>query len=108
MGFITKDRDQINFLGYSLSDFVPPNAKCRYVVKLISALDLSCLYQRHSSQGNDAFKPSIMLAVWFLAYSEQVSSTRKLEELCKRDLHFIFTAANLQPDHTSFSRTSLW
>jgi transposase len=104
MGFISKDRNQIDCLGYSLSDFVPPHAKCRYVVKLISELDLSSLYQRYSSQGNDAFEPSIMLAVWFLAYSELVTSTRKLEELCKRDLHFIYTSANLKPDHTSFSR----
>jgi len=104
MGFISNDRNQIDFLGYSLSDFVPANSKCRYVVKLISELDLSSLYQRYSDQGNDAFEPAMMLAVWFLAYSELVTSTRKIEDLCKRDLHFIYTSANLKPDHTSFSR----
>ena len=30
MGFISTDRKQINLLGYSLDDFVPSNAECRF------------------------------------------------------------------------------
>ncbi|RKY88010.1 IS1182 family transposase, partial [candidate division KSB1 bacterium] len=104
MGFISADRKQIDLLGYSLDDFVPSNAKCRFVVDIVSRLDLTELYNRYSSQGADAFDPSIMLATWFFAYSEGVTSTRKLEKLCKRDLHFIYVSANLRPDHSSFSR----
>jgi len=104
MGFITKDRKQLNLIGYCLDDFVEQKAKCRFVVQLVSELNLQALYDQYSDQGNDAFDPEIMLATWFFAYSEGVTSTRKLEGRCKRDLHFIYISANLQPDHSSLSR----
>jgi len=104
MGFICNDRNQIELIGYSISDFVPKDNKSRFVVEIISRLDLSGLYSRYSNQGNDAYDPAAMLATWFLAYSEGVSSTRKLEKLCHYDLRFIYVSANLQPDHSSLSR----
>jgi transposase len=104
MNFLSKDRNQNNLIGYCLDDFVPKDAKCRLIVSLVKTLNLKRLYSRYSSQGNPAFEPSTMLATWFLAYCERETRTRKLEELCKRDLHFIYISSNLQPDHTSLSR----
>jgi transposase len=65
MGFISNNRNQMSMLGYSLDDFVPQDSKCRFVINLVSELDLSRLYNRYSDQGNDAFEPSTMLATWF-------------------------------------------
>jgi len=104
MGFITASREQLTLFGYSLDDFVDESAKCRFIVKTVGKLDLHDLYADYSSQGGDAFDPSILLATWFLAYSEGQTSTRKLEEQCCRDMHYIYTSANLKPDHTSLSR----
>jgi len=104
MNFLSKDRNQTQIIGYCLDDFVPRDAKCRLVVTLVNELNLKNLYNRYSSQGNPAFDPSAMLATWFLCYCEGETRTRKLEELCKRDLHFIYISSNLQPDHTSLSR----
>jgi transposase len=104
MNFLSKDRNQTNIIGYALDDFVPKDAKCRLVVSLVNELNLKELYNRYSNQGNPAFEPSIMLATWFLSYCEGETSTRKLEQLCQRDLHFIYISSNLQPDHTSLSR----
>lgn len=104
MGFISTDRNQTDLFGYRLNDFVPKDAKCRFVVDIVSKLDLTELYQRYSSQGNDAFDPGMMLSTWFYAYSNTVTTTRKLEERCQRDLHYMFVSGNLKPDHTSLSR----
>ena len=104
MNFLSKDRNQTNIIGYSLDEFVPKDAKCRLVVSLVNELNLKELYNRYSNQGNPAFEPSSMLSTWFLSYCEGETRTRKLEDLCKRDLHFIYISANLQPDHTSLSR----
>jgi transposase len=104
MNFLSKDRNQTQIIGYSLDDFVPKDAKCRLVVSLVNELNLKNLYNRYSNQGNPAFDPSAMLATWFLCYCEGETRTRKLEQLCKRDLHFIYISSNLQPDHTSLSR----
>jgi len=104
MGFISADRGQNDIIGYSIDDFVPENAKCRFIVKIISNLDLKELYDHYSSQGADAYDPAIMLVTWFYGYTESVTSTRKLENLCRKDTHFIYVSANLRPDHCSFSR----
>jgi transposase len=104
MGFITASREQLTLFGYSLDDFVYESAKCRFIVKTVGKLDLHELYADYSTQGGDAFDPAILLATWFLAYSEGQISTRKLEEQCRRDMHYIYTSANLKPDHTSLSR----
>jgi len=104
MGFITANRGQLSLLGYSIDDFVEEAAKCRFVAELVNELDLKDLYSDYSSQGGDAFDPAIMLATWFFAYSEGISSTRRLEQLCRRDMHYIYISGNLHPDHTSLSR----
>jgi len=104
MGFINNDRNQMNLLGYSLTDFVPKNAKCRFVIDLVKQLDLSELYARYSNQGSDAYEPSAMLATWFYGYTERVFTTRKLEERCQRDIYFMYVSSNLRPDHSSLSR----
>ena len=104
MGFLSTDRSQLDLFGYSLNDFVPKDAKCRFVVDIVSKLDLTELYHRYSSQGNDAFDPAMMLSTWFYAYSNAVTTTRKLENCCQRDLHYMYVSGSLKPDHTSLSR----
>jgi len=104
MGFIQANRDQIDMLGYSLAEFVEDGSLSRLIVKLVERLDLSELYSAYSAQGGEAFDPGMMLSVWLLAYSEGQTSTRRLEELCRRDLHYIYLSANLRPDHCSLSR----
>ncbi len=104
MGFITADRNQRMLFGYCLEDFVSVGDKCRFIVEVVKKLDLSELYADYSSQGGDAFDPGILLATWFFAYSEGISSTRKLERFCTRDMHYIYVSGNLKPDHCSLSR----
>jgi len=94
----------MTLFGYSLGDFVPAGARCRFIVEVVGELDLRELYGDYSPQGGDAYDPGTLLATWFFAYSEGVSSTRRLESLCGRDLHYIYVSANLQPDHTTLSR----
>jgi transposase len=104
MGFITGDRSQLGLLGYSIDELVPVDSKCRFITSIIAHLDLRELYNRYSDQGNDAFDPGILLATWFFAYAEGITSTRRLEELCKRDTHYMYVSTLLKPDHTSLSR----
>ena len=104
MGFITASREQQVLFGYSLDEFVPKDAKCRFIVEVVKELNLFDLFNDYSDQGGAAFDPSVMLSTWFFAYSEGVTSTRELEQRCLRDMHFIYVSGNLRPDHTSLSR----
>lgn len=104
MGFITAERTQRDIIGFSIDDFVEEDSKCRYIVRLIDKLDLKELYLNYKSQGAESYDPKIMLAIWFLAYSEGVSSSREVEKLCHKHLDFIYISANLRPDHTTLCR----
>jgi transposase len=104
MGFIKADRSQLNLLGYSISDFASTDNKTRFIVDIVSRLDLSSLYARYSDQGGDSYAPDILLTLWFYAYSQGESSSRKLEELCHYDTRYIYLSCNLKPDHTTLSR----
>lgn len=104
MGFIPYNRSQMNLLGYSVEDFARNDPKSRFVVDLVSKLDLSALYSRYSSQGGDSYAPDMMLSLWFYAYSNGITSTRKLEELCKFDTRYMYITGNQQPDHSTLSR----
>jgi transposase len=104
MGFIKADRSQLNLLGYSISDFASTDKKIRFIVDIVSRLDLSGLYARYSDQGGDSYAPGILLTLWFYAYSQGETSSRKLEELCHYDTRYIYLSCNLRPDHTTLSR----
>jgi transposase len=85
MGFISSNRNQNDLLGYRINDFAKFDKKSRFVIDLVSRLDLKALFASYSDQGGDAYAPDMMLALWFYAYSNGVTSTRDLEELCKYD-----------------------
>jgi len=104
MSFIKGDREQIGFIGYSIDDFVEKDSKARFIANIVERIDTRNLYLRYSDQGGEAFEPKIMLATWFLGYCESITTTRKLEYNCKKNLDFIYISANLQPDHSSLSR----
>jgi transposase len=104
MGFITADRDQIGILGYSLRDFIEEDSKTLFIKKIIDELDLQELYSKYSTQGGEAYDPKIMLSIIFLSYSEGITSSRKIERACKKDMDFIYISGNLRPDHCSISR----
>ena len=104
MGFIQSDREQLELLGHCIDDFVEEDSKARFIVKIVDLLDTKELYSRYSEQGADAIDPKLQLATWFLGYSESITSTRKLEYNCRKNLDFIYVSGNLRPDHTSLSR----
>lgn len=104
MGFIQADRSQQDIFGYRISDFAKTDAKSQFITEIVSRLNLTELYNRYSDQGGDSYSPEIMLGLWFYAYSQGETSSRKLEELCQYDTRFIYLSCNLRPDHTTLSR----
>jgi len=44
MAYAVVNRNQGDLIGFSLDDFVPADARCRFVVEMIKRLDLRALY----------------------------------------------------------------
>jgi transposase len=98
------NRSQINLINTTLDERLPQNAKCRFIVKLVEKLNLTPLLCRYSHLGTNAISPSALLATWFLAYSEGITSSRRIEFLCTDSNQYIYVSADTRPDHATLCR----
>ena len=56
----------------SLREVLPPNHLARFVVDILSQLDLSSIYGRYGTQGGEAIAPEILLGLLFYGYATGV------------------------------------
>jgi transposase len=87
----------------SLREVLPPNHFARFVVDLISQLDLSSIYGRYAAQGGEAIAPEILLGLLFYGYATGVFSSRKIEKATYESIPFRFIAGGLHPDHDTIA-----
>lgn len=68
-------------------------------------LDLSIFNHRYhnSDNGRPAYDPRILLKVVILAYSKGITSSRKIEALCRDNILFMALSADSQPHFTTIA-----
>ena len=87
----------------SLREVLPPNHLARFVVDIISQLDLSSIYSRYAAQGGEPFAPEILLGLLFYGYATGVFSSRKIEKATYESMPLRFIAGGLHPDHDTIA-----
>ena len=92
------NRKQNLLLPPSLDELVPENHMVRVVDAVIDRLDISDIMSTYRGGGNSAFNPKMMLKVLVFAYLSNVYSSRRIEELLKRDIYFMWLAGMKRPD----------
>lgn len=92
------NRKQNQLLPPSLDELVPENHMVRVVDAVIDRLDISDILSTYRGGGNSAFNPKMMLKVLVFAYLSNVYSSRRIEELLKRDIYFMWLAGMKRPD----------
>ena len=92
------NRKQNLLLPPSLDELVPENHMVRVVDAVIDRLDISDILSTYRGGGNSAFNPKMMLKVLVFAYLSNVYSSRRIEELLKRDIYFMWLAGMERPD----------
>lgn len=92
------NRKQNLLLPPSLDELVPENHMVRVVDAVIDRLDISDILSTYRGGGNSAFNPEMMLKVLVFAYLSNVYSSRRIEELLKRDVCFMWLAGMKRPD----------
>ena len=83
---------------------IAPDAPVRVIDNVIDRLNLDCLGKLYKSRGRRAYNARVMLKVIVYAYMNNVYSCRRIEELLKRDIHFIWLAGYEQPDFITINR----
>ena len=90
----------------SLHDWLPEGHVARFLVDVVSALDLSAIYvsyEERDGRGMSAYAPAMMVRVLLYGYATGVYSSRKMEAKTYEDVAFRYLSADAHPDHDTLS-----
>src|ERR1700682_5932149 len=87
----------------SLREALPLNHLARFVVDVITQLDLRPIYAGYAPVGGAAIAPEILLGLLFYGYATGVFSSRKLERATTENIPFRYIASGLHPDHDTIA-----
>ena len=87
--FKAVDRETIYLFPPSVQDWLPERHLARFVVDVVSKLDLHELKMPYTGVGSEAFNPEMLLAQLFYGYATGVFSSRKLEQLSSVSLAWV-------------------
>jgi transposase len=86
-----------------LGEALPADHLARFVVDIISQLDLSKIYAGYAERGGEAIAPEVLLGLLFYGYATGTFSSRKLEKATYENLGFRYVAGGLHPDHDTIA-----
>jgi transposase len=96
--------DQMKMIPVSYEKQILPGSFEHSLAWLIDEeLDLSIFDQRYCNDdnGRPAYDPRLLLKVVMLAYSKGITSSRRIERLCRENIIFMALSADLHPDHST-------
>lgn len=101
--FIPTNRDQQYLFPPSIRDWLPEEHLARFVVDIVSELNLQPLADAYAGKGHKAYHPEILLSLLFYGYATGVFSSRKIEKATYDSVAFRFISANTHPDHDTIA-----
>lgn len=96
--------DQLMLFGQSVEEALPKDCNVRTFNDMMDCMDYSCYDAKYSDTGCPPYPPKVMVKILAYAYSEGVFSSRKIEQMLKVDVRFIWLAGGLKPDHNTIAR----
>ena len=97
------NQDQMQLFPPSIRSLIESDDLCLVVNDIVKTLDLSCLYEKISSEGNPAYHPAMMLKIYFYSYAKGIFSSRRIAQALKENIAFIFLAAWQRPNFRTIS-----
>ena len=82
---------------------IAPDDPVRLVNAVVDSLDMGRIYSLYYDRGASSYHPRMMLKVIIYGYMNNIYSCRKIENVLKRDVHFIWLAGYDQPDHKTIN-----
>jgi transposase len=93
-------------LPFNFDVLIPEDDSVRLLSHILEGLNYEKLYKAYSSTGRKpAVEPKILFKVLTYAYMNNIYSSRKIENACKRDINFMWLLeGNKVPDHSTIAR----
>jgi len=101
------DRDQPFLFPPDMREWLPPDHPVHLVITVVEDhLDTSAFHARRRTggAGTAGYDPDMLVTVLVWAYAHEVTSSRRIEELCRTDVAFRLICAGNLPDHATFAR----
>ena len=101
--FVSFDRDTLFLMPPSVQDWLPEKHLARFVVDVVSNLDVRPLRDSYSGRGSAAYHPEMLVALLFYAYATGLRASRKIEAATYESVAFRYIAANTHPDRDTIA-----
>lgn len=104
--FFADTVDQTLLFPPSLHDWLPEGHQARFLVDVVSTLDLSLIYQSYEEKdgrGQSAYAPEMMVRVLLYGYATGVYSSRKIQSRTYEDVAFRYLSGDQHPDHATIA-----
>jgi transposase len=100
------NREQIYLMPPSLQEWLPEKDMAWFIIDVVGQMDLSGYNRKYRAdgRGQEAYDPSMMIALLLYAYSNGIQSSRAIERMCERDIGFKVITGDAKPDHTTIAR----
>ncbi len=106
-GYRPVPRDQAFLLPPDMRDWLPPDHPVWLVITVVEKhLDTSAVHalRRAGGAGAAGYDPDMLTALLVWAYANRVTSSRRIEGLCRTDIGFRVICAGDVPDHVTIAR----
>lgn len=97
-------QSQMILLPQSLEELIAAHHPVRIVNSVLDSLDIEPLLKKYKGGGTSAYHPRMLLKVLVYAYICNVYSSRKIEEVCLTNIHFMWLCGRQTPDHNTINR----
>ena len=104
--FIPDTVNQTLLFPPSLHDWLPEGHLARFLLDVVSALDLSAIYKSYQDKdgrGQAAYAPEMMVRLLLYGYAKGVYSSRKIQTRTFEDVAFRFLSGAQHPDHATIA-----
>src|ERR1700731_142106 len=106
-GYRPVDRDQPFLFPPDMREWLPPDHPVWLVIRAVDEhMDTSAFHagRRTGGAGAAGYDPDMLVMVLVWAYAHEVTSSRRMEELCRTDVAFRLICAGNLPDHSTIAR----
>lgn len=107
MGFIQgEDRGQGTLFPVTLEELIPEDHLCRVIDAFVGNLEMAALgFERAepAETGRPGYDPRDLLKLYLYGYLQQIRSSRRLENECRRNIEMMWLLGRLVPDYKSIA-----
>src|SRR6202162_5580561 len=99
-------REQVTMFPVTLDELIPEDHVCRVIKAFVGRLEMAKLgfvRAEPAETGRPGYDPRDLLKLYLYGYLQQVRSSRRLENECRRNVEVMWLLHRLAPDHKSIA-----